>query len=139
MIEGWHNEDYLVLFEDLKEALRITELYGVREHLPGYTVVGLRGWDDFILTDAKQQFFTIPTVPLEPKHLEPFIFQVDLGAIQPDERYSKKVKWYVKPILFGGDPTAKDNMAWISGEEHAELVRWRSKLYRDTVAKNQTA
>lgn len=138
MIEGWHNDDYLVLSEDQEEAMRMTEAYGVRQHLPGYTVVGLRGWDDFILTDSKQQFFTIPTVPMEPKHLQPFNFQVDLAAIKPDERFTKKVKWYVKPILFGGDPSAKENMAWISFEQHAELVRWWSQFYRDTVAKNQT-
>jgi hypothetical protein len=46
------------------------------------------------------------------------------------------VKWYVKPIMFGGDPTAKENIAWVPFEQHAELVRWWSKLYRDTVGKN---
>ena len=59
MIEGWYNDDYLVLFEEQEEAVRMTGIYGVRENLPGYTVVGLRGWDDFIVMDGKQQFFTI--------------------------------------------------------------------------------
>lgn len=139
MIEGWHNDDYLVLFEDQTEALRMTELYGIQQHLPGYTIVGLLGWDDFILTDTKQQFFTIPTVPLEPKHIEPFAFLADHSAIKPDARFTRKVKWYVKPIIFGGDPSSKENVAWVSFERHAELVRWWSKLYRDTAAKNRTA
>ena len=50
------------------------------------------------------------------------------------EQYA--IRQYVKPILFGGDPSAKENMAWVSFEQHAELVRWWAKLYRDTVAKN---
>ncbi len=133
MIEGWHNDDYLVLFEDQAEAIRLTEAYGLREYLPDYTILGLRGWDDFILADAQGQFFTIPTVPLEPKHIEPFSFSVDLAAIKSDERFRNKVKWYVKPILFGGDPNAKENIIWISYEQHTELVRWWSKLYRDII------
>lgn len=134
MIEGWHNDDYLLLFEEA--AARMTELYGVREYLPGYTAVGLRGWDDFILADAQSRSFILPTVPLELKYLEPFSTAIDRAAIQPDARFTGKVKWYVKPILFGGDPAAKDNMAWISFEQHAELVRWWSKLYRESITKN---
>jgi len=56
--------------------------------------------------------------------------------MQPDERFRGKIKWYVKPIMFGGSPTAKENMAWLSYEQHAEAVRWWSKFYRDTVGKN---
>lgn len=137
MIEGWLNDDYLVLFQDHEEALRMTELYGVRQLMPGYVVVGLRGWDDFILIDSKRETFTLPTVPLRPDDLQPFKLQADLSAIKADERFRNKIKWYVKPIAFGGDPSAKDNLAWVSLEQHAELVGWWSKLYRDAVANNQ--
>lgn len=138
MIEGWHNDDYLVLFEDQNEALRITELYGIGVYLPGYLVVGLRGWDDFVLTDAHGQCFRVPTVPLDAKYLDAFDFQVDLAAIQPDARFTGKIKWYVKPIVFGGSPTAEENIAWISLEKHAEFVRWWNKLYREVSAGNTT-
>jgi hypothetical protein len=134
MIEGWHGDDYLVLFEE--EASRMTALYGLREFLPGYDVVGLRGWDDFIVADEKQSLFSLPTVPLEPKHLEPFSTVIQRAAIMPDVRFKNKVKWYVKPVLFGGDPSSKENMAWVSFDQHAELIRWWAKTYRDTVAKN---
>ena len=134
MIEGWHDDDYLVLFEE--EASHMTGLYDLPQYLSGYAVVGLRGWDDFIVADDQRRLFTLPTVPLEKKHLEPFSTSIDRSAIKPDARFQKKVKWYVKPVLFGGDPSAKDNIAWVSFEQHAELVRWWAKLYRDTVAKN---
>ena len=137
MIEGWYNDDYLVLFDEKEEADRMTESYRLRESLPGYTAVGLRGWDDFIVRDEKQKYFTIPTVPLDPKYLCAVELSVDRSAIKPDARFDKKVKWYVKPIMFGGDASAKENMAWVSYEHHAELVRWWSKLYRDTISKNQ--
>jgi len=41
MHEGWFNDDYWPLCEDQREA----------EHLPGYSIVGLKGWD-FILAAA---------------------------------------------------------------------------------------
>ncbi len=136
MIEGWHNNDYLVLREDEEEALRLTEAYGIRQHLPDCTFVGLTGWDDFILIDAKGKYFKSPTVPVDQKYLEPIDYAVDATAIKPDQRFTKKVKWYVKPIVFGGDPRAKENVVWLSLDQHAEVVRWWNKLYRDTIAKN---
>ena len=139
MLEGWHNDDYLVLSEGKAEADHITELYGISEYLPDYTVVGLRGWDDFIVADSQGRLFGIPTLPLDPKGLTPFVVQIDPAALKPDQRFTKKVKWYVKPILFGGDWRANENIAWLSLEEHAELVRWWNKFYRETFAKNETA
>ena len=136
MIEGWYNKDYLVLFDDPDEVSRMTELYGFSENLPGYVAVGLNGWDDFIVRDDKQNHFTLPAAPLAAKYLSPYIFSVDPAAIQPDERFRMKIKWYVKPIMFGGDPTAKENMAWLTYEQHAQAVCWWSKFYRDTVGKN---
>lgn len=133
MIEGWHNDDYLVLFDDRLEALRMSDLYGISMYLPGYTFLGLRGWDDFIVADVNSNFFTIPTVPLDPKELAPFGFHVDLEAITPDERFTHKVKWYVTPIIFGGDPNDCGNLTWITLEQHAGLVQWWCKLYRDTI------
>ena len=133
MLEGWYLDDYLVLFDDA--AARLTQRYGLPQYLPGLTAVGLRGWDDFILVDTEHRYFTLVTVPVEPKQLRPFAFSVDRLAIRPDARFAKKVKWYLKPVIFGGNPGAKENMTWVSLDQHAGLVRWWSKLYRDTVAR----
>lgn len=129
MKEGWHNDDYLTVF-DPPEVSRLNDAYGIRKYLEGYTAVGLRSWDDFILVDEKKRYFTVPTVPLAPEHLAEFIFPSDLGVLQHDERYAGKVKWYVTPIVFGGDPSSKENMAWISVEEHTPFVRWWNDTYR---------
>ena len=44
MIEGWVENTYWVVFEEPKEALRLTEGYGIGEYLPGYRLVALRNW-----------------------------------------------------------------------------------------------
>ena len=137
MREGWCNGDYWVLCEDQKEAVHLTAIYGLTEYLPGYFIVGLKGWDDFILVDRESQYFSVPTVPLERASLTPFRFQAETLRLESDERFTKKIKWYVKPIRFGGDPSASENTAWLSLDEHAGAVKWWNKFYYDTFAKQQ--
>ena len=135
MREGWCNEDYWVLCEDQKEAERLTVIYGLAEYLAGYFIVGLKGWDDFILIDRESQYFSVPTVPLERASLAPFRFPAETLRLESDEKFTKKIKWYLKPIRFGGDPSAKENMTWLSLHEHAGAVKWWNKFYYDTLAK----
>ncbi len=135
MTEGWYNDDYLVLFDGEEEAERMTEGYGLRELLPGYTAVGLKGWDDLIVRDQEKRHFTIPTVPLDPSYLQAVKLPDDQSAIRPDARFEKKVKWYITPIVFGGDPKVGKNLAWISYEQHFEAVRYWNKRYRDLAPK----
>ena len=137
MREGWYNDDYWSLCEDQKEAEHMTALYGLADYLPGYFIVGLKGWDDFILADREGQYFLVPTVPLERTGLAPFRFPTESLRLVADERFTKKIKWYVKPIQFGGDPATKENMAWLSQDEHAQAVKWWNRCYYDTLAKQQ--
>jgi hypothetical protein len=102
--------------------------------LPGFEILGLRGWDDFIVRNVQDQAYSVPTLPLDPRYLTPFS-SLDLKAVlRPDERFTAKMKWYVKPILFGGHPDAAENLSWINHEEHAQLVKWWNNLYRDLKA-----
>jgi hypothetical protein len=48
MHEGWLGEDYVVLFDE-SEVAAASERYGAWRLLPGFTVLGLRSWDDFIV------------------------------------------------------------------------------------------
>ena len=137
MREGWCNNDYWALCEDQKEAEHLTAIYGLAEYLPGYFIVGLKGWDDFILIDRESQYFSVPTVPLERASLAPFRFPAEPLRLESDDRFMKKIKWYVKPIRFGGDPSAKENMAWLSLDEHVQAVKWWNKFYHDTFKKQQ--
>ncbi|CAN5430606.1 hypothetical protein BH09VER1_BH09VER1_30570 [soil metagenome] len=134
MTEGWAENTYWVIFEEPEEALRLTEGYGIAEYLPGHRLVALRNWDDFVVADTEGRHFLIPTVPLEPKQLAAVDFAVEKDALEWDGRLAEKIKWYVKPLVFGGDAEAKDNLAWVTLEQHVEVVRWWAGFYREEFA-----
>ncbi|MES2470037.1 MAG: hypothetical protein V4675_22285 [Verrucomicrobiota bacterium] len=129
MIEGWHNEDYFILFDEQLEAMRITQRYMLDRRLPGYTIIGLCSWDDFIVRDSDGTIFTLPTVPARPTHLRQTAFDIDLTAIQPDPKIRGQVKWYIQPLIFGGDPTSSQNITWISLDQHVDAVNWWNNKY----------
>jgi hypothetical protein len=133
MKEGWAGDVYLILFDEA-EVANLSELYGFSEMLPGYHLLGLRGWDDFIVQNSEERIFSVPTIPLDAKYLTPVAIPMRHDNLHPDARFREKIKWYVKPIAFGGDPGLAENLAWISLQEHARLVRWWNNLYRS--AKN---
>ena len=137
MKDGWQDDDYFVLFESQEEAIAATARYGLSEHLPGYFAVGLKGWDDFILCDNNAKYFTVPTVPLSKEEIRPYSFPAETLKLKPDARLANKIRWYIKPIIFGGSPTEHGNLAWITHEQHAEVVRFWNKTYFEL--KNKTA
>jgi hypothetical protein len=134
MREGWNADDYLILFDEA-EVPDASSRYGIVDALPGFQVIGLRGWDDFLVRDAKGGVFTIPTVPLDVKYLAPFTLPCGETRLREDRRFTGKIKWYVKPVAFGGDPKPGENLTWVDHEQHAQLVRWWHGVYRGLVAK----
>jgi hypothetical protein len=128
MREGWYGDDHLILFAE-SEVEAASERYALSSLLPGYRVLGLRGWDDFIVQDAAGRSYSIPTVPLDLQYLSPYDIPPNV-ALQKDERFKGKIKWYVKPIVLGGDPKAQDNIIFVNHEQHSQLVRWWNDLYR---------
>src|ERR1017187_4734996 len=133
MTEGWCNEDYLVLFSE-EESHAKTQQYKLPVYLPGYQMVGLKGWDDCIVVAPTGQYFSVPAVPLAEQYLQPFSFPSPL-RLAADERLLGKVKWYTKPIIFGGDPAAGENLTWVSHEQHGQLVVWWNEQYRAITSK----
>ncbi len=129
MIQGWLGDDYLMLFDNQAEATSFANRYGFTERLPGYTMVGLCGWDDFILSDSEGRLHLVPTVPLLPDRITVHELKLDLASLQPDPRFTGRIKWYVQPIAFGGDPSAEQNITWISTDQHIDLVRWWNEKY----------
>ena len=127
MQEGWRGDDHLLLFDEV-EIDAAGERYAVTALLPGYRVLGLMGWDDFIVQDASGRTYTIPTVPLDTQYLSPFNIPPKEMLVR-DERFEGKIKWYIKPIVFGGDPLSEENLTWVSHSDHAELVRWWNNVY----------
>src|SRR5437016_6287328 len=130
MREGWLGDDYLILFDESQIAL-ISDRYGISDLLLGYRVVGLHGWDDFILADNSGRTFLTPTIPIDREHFSPFSIPNDTEKLVSDPRFKGKIKWYLTPLVFGGDPKTGDNLTWVSHEEHAELVRWWNANDRD--------
>jgi hypothetical protein len=129
MTEGWINNRYFVLFDE-HEVEEATRAYLGGGELPGYTVVGLESWDDLIVRDAGGSTFTLPSVPLEPTHLSSASMPAD-APLSPDSRFTGKIKWYIKPLVFGGDPRDNSNIAWISHDQHREAVAWWNQKYRE--------
>jgi hypothetical protein len=129
MQEGWYQDDYLVLFDD-SEVRSASERYDIIQLLPGYKVIGLRGWDDFIVQDSNGRTYTVPTLPVIPDYVEPYRAPPEGTVLTPDERFHNRIKWYVKPIVFGGDPKVEGNVTWVSHEQHAQLVKWWHGIYR---------
>jgi hypothetical protein len=129
MREGWQGEDYLILFKG-SEISEFTLQYDLATYLPGYEVVGLTGWDDFLLRNGQRILFTIPTVPIDPRYLAPTARAIDGQELAPDEGFRGKVKWHKNPLVFGGSPTAQDNVCWIPLDQHPQLVKFWNKTYR---------
>lgn len=129
MDEGWSGDDYLILFEE-SEIDATSKRYMVSQALPGYKLLGLRGWDDFIVSDAAGGTFCVPTVPLDSRFLRPFVLSRKGSTLKSDPRYTGKIKWYVKPVIFGGAPNVGDNVIWVNHEQHAQLVTWWNDHYR---------
>jgi hypothetical protein len=127
--EGWHGDDYLIVFSEA-EAVSASDRYEISKFLPGYQIVGLRGWDDFILRDSAGRTYAVPTVPLVPEYVSQFSLTGKLEMLELDERFSGKIKWYIKPIVFGGKADLPMNMAWITHDQHVGLVKWWNDLYR---------
>ena len=131
MNEGWLDQEYLILFTE-SEIESTTQRYGLPGFLPGYDVVGLRGWDDLIVRDSAGQTYTVPTVPLDTKYLAPYT--IPRGNLTPEELLSGKIKWYVKPIAVGGDPELESNLIWVTHEQHAQLVIWWNTRYQEFIS-----
>jgi hypothetical protein len=133
MNEGWLGDKHFILFTETESQLASSR-YAIGRLLPGFVIVGLRGWDDFLLRDTEGCFFTIPTVPLDRQYLEPTPPPNQSARLEADARFSGKIKWYRQPIVFGGDADSDDNMIWVNHDEHAQLVVWWNELYRDVSA-----
>ena len=54
-------------------------------------IVGLRGWDDFIVQDGSGDSFALPTVPCDATDLIRYRVPSSNGLI-PDDRFAGKVK-----------------------------------------------
>lgn len=128
MNEGWQDEDYLILLNQDEIATAMTA-YDFDRFMPGYLLIGLKGWDEFIVIDSAGSSYTVPTVPLDVLAATSFMLPQQI-SLQPDSRFTDKIKWYLKPLVFGGDPADDTNIVWVAHAQHAELVCWWNEQYK---------
>jgi hypothetical protein len=139
MQEGWFEDDYFILFAD-SEMATATARYRLPEFLPRYSIVGIVGWDAFLVRDLEGRTLRIPTVPLDAQYLEPFELAEPLPPLERDDRFTGKIKWYVKPLIFGGEADAESsNLTWVTHEQHAKLVVWWNQQFRQLKGRNAPA
>ena len=130
MTEGWYRDAYYVLF-DQGEVADAAKAYGLDVRLPGVTLIGLRFWDDVLFRGEDGRVYSVPAVPLDRAYVRPDPSALPVAdMLRPDARLSGKVRWFVKPIAFGGDPRQEDNVTWVTLEQHAQLVRWWNDQYQ---------
>ena len=129
MLEGWSGDEYYTLFDDA-DYPSLTQEYGVEPLLPGFSVVGLIGWDDFLLL-RKGNYFTCPTVPI----LSQYVTRFEPSELPPqltsDKNLAGRCRWYVTPLVFGGNPADDSNLIWVEYTQHRELVRWWNEKYTE--------
>ncbi len=130
MQEGWYNDNYVIVFDN-SELDQVTKAYGTAEFIPEFKVVGVRGWDELVLMDGAGMFFRIPAVPLNPKYLKRLGEDWPPTGLVSDDTFSGKIKWYVKPIVFGGDASSEENITWVDLHTHQNLVKWWNQKYCD--------
>jgi len=121
-------DNYLILFGD--EAPNFEKAYTLSDLLPGYRLLGLTGWDNFIIEDGDGARFSVPTVPVLRRCLSSFALGSAPENLTPDNRFHGRIKWYITPVAFGGDPSQGDNVTWVSLDQHAQLVRFWNRKYR---------
>lgn len=142
MKEGWRDEEYLILFEK-SEVASATERYQLERFLPGFEIIGLQGWDDMIVRRNDGRTFSVPTIPISEDLLAPFEAPLENVSLVEDSRFTGQIKWYIKPVVLGGDPNIGENLKWVTHQLHGELVVWWNILIRDidylTISLERTA
>ena len=128
MTEGWSGEDYLILFSEAEQASAEAR-YSFSGLMPSFKLIGLRGWDDFIVKDIPGHIYCIPAVPVDLQYLAPYAATKLEAGLVPDPRFTGKIRWYVKPVAFASDADLGSNITWVEHGLHGQLVKWWNDLY----------
>jgi|GEM_PF-819651 len=132
MTEGWLNFDYVILFSQ-SERMAYSRKYKIGNYLPGFTLAGIYDWNYFLVTDVEGTMYSLPSLPLDIQSIKKFSLPENY-TLETDERYSEKVRWYLKPEIVGGNPRDGKNLVWVSLDLHADLISW----WNDKLAIKQT-
>jgi hypothetical protein len=76
-----------------------------------------------------QKVFRVPTIPIAAKEKSEWPHEIEPAELKPDGRLAGKVKWYVKPVVFGGDANPGTNLIRISHQDHIQGVKYWNQVY----------
>lgn len=72
------------------------------------------------------------------EHIQRFVLPANELTLEHDRRLHGLIKWYVTPLVFGGDPSLGENVIWVNIETHFALVTfWNDKYDEATTAGDQ--
>jgi len=126
MIKAYTKENEILLFDSDKVS-QISSEYCLDKVLPDHQIIGLIDWDDFLIVDKNNKTFQVPTVPIDTQYLNSFECEV----VKEEEVKEELIKWYVTPLIFGGDPSSSENINFIDIETHIKLVVWWNNKYQE--------
>lgn len=132
--EGWIGDEYVRIYAEVERS-RIGKLYDFATFLPGYEVWGSWGLDALCLA-PDNRLYSVDWIPLEEsfrkeRYASIATFEDDIARLQETssayEHFRKEVH-FVKPIVFGGDPSETPMM--LDQASHAEVCRFWNATYR---------
>jgi hypothetical protein len=131
--EGWLGDEYVRVYAP-SDRSRIAKLYEFQASLPGYEPWGSWGLDALCL-GPDSRLYAIDWIPLEEsfrkqRYLNATALEEELTRLHeatPAYEHFQKEVHFVKPIVFGGDPSEAPLM--IDQAQHAELCRFWNQTY----------
>ena len=78
------------LIFDEQDVARASEQSGIGRYLPGFVIIGLSAWDDFLVRDVHQSLFVVPTLPMAERYLRPVAAPVGREQLERDARYAER-------------------------------------------------
>ncbi len=144
--EGFLGDEYL-RFYPADQLITLNDVYCSQEFIPGQFIFGSNGGGSAWAFDLRVQPAIVVKVPFIPMlnqlgqrfgSFEQFLTKLAGASAQHDTRrvnpalIGKEVH-EIQPIVFGGDPVANDNKAYLSPSEYAPYVVWWNRKYRELV------
>jgi hypothetical protein len=137
--EGFLAHGYVRLYS-ADQVSSLNRDYAVQEWLPGHVLIGSDGGGTAITLAPDGAVLEVPFIPMDARYCTRRVQNwtsflgvavVGVDRPQPKPAYIGKEIHELQPVLFGGDPCDPANKVALSPEEHAPLVVWWNRKFRE--------
>jgi len=137
--EGFLGEAYVRLYS-AEQLAPLNRAYGVQEWIPGHLLIGSNGGGEAIALAPDDRVVEVPFIPMDARYSrlrapdwDSFLAAGSLPGERPEPSpaYIGKEIHEIQPLIFGGDPCDPANKAALSPEEHAPVVVWWNRRFRE--------